>query len=83
METHHHKFVETYAGPVGFGLERKLDECTLIVYLQKFSDDDLMDLMRKRMSQEDMEELFNLISRLLKRYLTEEEYHRYFVKDAR
>jgi hypothetical protein len=83
METHHHKFVETYAGPVGFGLERKLDECTLIVYLQKFSDDDLMDLIRKRMSQEDMEELFNLISRLLKRYLTEEEYHRYFVKDAR
>lgn len=83
METHHHKFVETYAGPVGFGLERKLDECTLIVYLQKFSDDDLMDLIRKRMSQKDMEELFNLISRLLKRYLTEEEYHRYFVKDAR
>lgn len=82
METHHHKFVETYAGPVGFGLERKLDECTLIVYLQKFSDDDLMAFIRERMSQEDMAELFDLISRLLKTYLTEEEYHRYFLKDA-
>jgi hypothetical protein len=83
MTTHHHQFVETYTGPVGFGLERKLDESTLICYLQKFSDDDLMALIRERMSHKDMEELFDLLARLLKTYLSEEEYHRYFLKDKR
>lgn len=82
MATHHHQFVETYDGLVGFGLDRKLDECALILYLQKFSDDDVMALIRERVSQVDMEELFDLLARLLKRYLTEEEYHQYFLKDA-
>lgn len=82
MTTHHHRFVEEYNGPVGFGLDRKMDECTLVYYLQKFSDDDLMALIRERMSQTDMEELFDLLTRLLKSYLTEEEYHQYFLKDA-
>ncbi|MCF8143884.1 MAG: cytoplasmic protein [Deltaproteobacteria bacterium] len=83
MTTHHHQFVETYTGPAGFGLERKLDESTLICYLQKFSDDDLMALIRERISHKDMEELFDLLARLLKTYLSEEEYHRYFLKDKR
>jgi len=83
MAKHHHRFVETYDGPAGFGLDRKLDEATLICYLQKFSDDDLMGLIRERMSQSDMEALFDLVSRLLKTYLTEPEYHRYFLKEGR
>ena len=82
MAIHHHRFVEAYNGPVGFGLEREVDECTLVYYLQKFSDDDLMRVMRKRMSEADMEELFDLLARLLKTYLTEEEYHQYFLKDG-
>lgn len=82
MATHHHRFVEEYDGPVGFGLERRLDECALVYYLQKFSDDDLMAVIRERISQPDMEELFDLITRLLKTYLSEEEYHQYFLKDG-
>jgi hypothetical protein len=54
---------------------------TLTYYLQKFSDDQLMALIRSRMSEEDMEELFNLMGRLLKEYLNDEEYHTYFLKD--
>jgi len=83
MSAHQHRFVEEYQGPVGFGLERKLDEYALTYYLQKFSDDDLMALIRARMSQSDMEELFDLLARLLKSYLSEEEYHQYFLKDNR
>ena len=81
MPKHRHRFVEEYDGLVGFGLDRETDESTLIYYLQKFSDDDLMALIRNRLSQSDMEELFNLLSRLLKQDLSEEEYHRYFLKD--
>jgi hypothetical protein len=56
-------------------------EATLICYLQKFSDDQLMALIRNRMSDKDLEELFNLIGRLIKKYLTEEKYHTYFLKE--
>ncbi|MBW1916351.1 MAG: cytoplasmic protein [Deltaproteobacteria bacterium] len=81
MSTHKHRFVEEYDGLVGFGLDRETDECTLTYYLQKFSDDELMTFIRKRISDSDMEELFNLLGSLLKKYLTEEEYHKYFLKD--
>jgi hypothetical protein len=73
--------VEEYDGLVGFGLSREVDEHTLTYYLQKFSDDQLMALIRGRISDEDMEEVFNLLGRLLKEYLNDEEYHRYFLKD--
>jgi len=83
MQKHSHKFVEEYDGLVGFGLSREVDEHTLTYYLQKFSDDQLMALIRGRMSDEDMGEVFNLLGRLLKEYLNDEEYHTYFLKDEK
>lgn len=81
MTRHHHRFIEEYDGLVAFGLDRKTDEATLTWYLQKFSDDDHMALLRERMSDENMADLFNHLGKLLKQYLTEEEYHRIFLKD--
>ena len=80
---HKHRFVEEYDGLVGFGLNREVDEYTLTYYLQKFSDDELMALIRSRLTDSEMEELFDLIARLMKQHLTEEEYHRYFLKEER
>jgi TorA maturation chaperone TorD len=81
MGKHTHRFVEEYEGLMGFGFNREVDEKTLTYYLQKFSDDRFMALIRGRMSQEDMEALFDFLTRLMKQHLTEEEYHRYFLKD--
>jgi hypothetical protein len=81
MTMHKHDFVETYEGLIGYGADRETDEHTLIYYLQKFSDDRLMALITKRMTDEEMLELFNLINRLLKNHLTEPEYHRLFLRD--
>ena len=81
MPIHTHRFVEDYDGLVGFGFDRKGDEDTLTYYLQKFSDDENMALIRERMSDEELEEVFNLLSGLLKRHLKEDEYHRVFLKD--
>jgi hypothetical protein len=78
---HTHTFVETYRGLVGYGADRETDENTLIYYLQKFSDDKFMALITKRLSDEEMLELFNMINRLLKNHLTEAEYHKHFLKD--
>lgn len=82
MNRHNHHFVESYTGLVGFGLDRETDEASLIVYLQKFSDDDLMVAMRTRLTSAEIDELEGLISRLLRAHLNEEEYHRLFLKDA-
>ncbi|MBW1999377.1 MAG: cytoplasmic protein [Deltaproteobacteria bacterium] len=81
MGKHSHDFVEEYNGLVGFGLDRETDEHTLTYYLQKFSDDENIALLRERMSETDLRELFDLLTRLLKQYLSEEEYHRVFLKD--
>ncbi|MFZ7126912.1 MAG: cytoplasmic protein [Desulfobacterales bacterium] len=77
---HSHRFVETHTGFVGYGLDRPTDEITLIYYLQKFSDDRLMETLVPRMTDVEIEELFLLINRLLRRHLREKEYHRLFLK---
>lgn len=83
MAKHTHRFVEEYDGLVGFGLDREGDENALTYYLQKFSDDECMALIRERISQGDMEELFNLLTRLLKTCLAEDEYHKVFLKEGK
>jgi hypothetical protein len=81
MGKHSHRFVEEYDGFVGFGFSREVDEHTLTYYLQKFSDDEVMALIRSRMSPEDMESLFDHLTAIMKHYLKDDEYHRYFLKD--
>jgi hypothetical protein len=81
MATHRHQFVETYEGLVGFGADRPTDENTVVYYLQKFSDDTLMAHLVKRLSDAELEEIFALVNRLMKRHLSESEYHRLFLKE--
>jgi len=81
MSLHAHQFVETYDGMVGFGLNREIDEKTVMWYLQKFSDDAVMQRMIGSLSNGELTEIFDMISRLLKTHLSEPEYHRLFLKD--
>jgi hypothetical protein len=81
MADHTHRFVESFEGFIGFGLNRESDMDTVIYYLQKFSDDQLMTLLRNRLSDEERLAIFNLLSGLLRKHLSEPEYHRYFLKD--
>ncbi len=81
MAGHTHNFVDEYDGFVGFGFNRETDENTLIYYLQKFSDDILISSLIKRLSDDNLTEIFDLITRLLKTHLSEPEYHSLFLKD--
>lgn len=81
MSKYSHRFIEEYTGFVGFGMDRETDESSLIVYLQQFSDDDLMAALRKRLSDEEIDQVVDLISRLLKTHLVDDEYHTLFLKD--
>lgn len=82
MAKHSHRFVETFDGFSGYGMDRPTDENTVQLYLQKFSDDRLMEIILKRMTDEDLTQLFDIIGRMLKRYLSETEYHQLFLKDT-
>ena len=81
MSLHTHRFVEEYDGFVGFGLNRETDQNTVIYYLQKFSDDTLVEKLVKKMTDDELGELFNLMTRLLKSHLTEPQYHSLFLKE--
>ncbi len=81
MSKHSHRFTDEYDGFVGFGFNRETDEHTIIYYLQKFSDDSVMQTLVKRLSDQDLTDIFDLLTRLLKTHLVEEEYHRLFLKD--
>jgi TorA maturation chaperone TorD len=81
MSVHSHDFVETYKGLVGFGLDRQTDENTIIYYLQKFSDDELMQVIKERLQDQELADLFDMLSNLLSRHLNEDEYHRLFLKE--
>lgn len=81
MAKHTHSLVETYDGLVGFGLDRETDEKTVIYYLQKFSDDELMERLIVRLTDDELGEIFSMLTRLLKKHLTDSEYHSLFLKD--
>jgi hypothetical protein len=81
MTKHSHHFVENFDGLVGFGLDRDTDEKTIIYYLQKFSDDTLMEHLIKRLTDDELADIFSLLTTLLKKHLADTEYHTLFLKD--
>jgi len=82
MAKHSHKFVENYQDLIGFGLNRETDENTILYYLQKFSDDSLMENLLAKLTDDELKEIFDLLTRLLKNHLSEVEYHRLFLKNG-
>lgn len=81
MTVHTHRFVEDYKGMVGIGFDRETDESTLVYYLQKFSDDALMGILRQRLTDQEITDLFDHLAGLLRQHLSESEYHDLFLKD--
>ncbi|MDZ7762095.1 MAG: hypothetical protein U5L00_17815 [Desulfovermiculus sp.] len=81
MTQHSHQLVEQYDGLLALGLDRKTDEQTIICYLQKFSDDTLLQSLVGRLSDQEIDDIAQCIFSILKKHLTEAEYHSLFLKD--
>ncbi len=82
MSKHTHNFVNNYdEGKIAFGLDRETDEKSLIAYLQKFTDDEMMQVLVKRLSDEDIRNIVDYVLGILKKHFKEEEYHQLFLKD--
>jgi hypothetical protein len=64
------------------GFDREMDLATLQVYLQKLSDDDLMEALLPRLSEEELDVFFRLVAATLKKHLSDVEYHDLFLKQS-
>ena len=76
-----HEFIQSYRGLGAFGMDRKTDEETLMFYLQKFSEDHFLKAFLPRLSDDELEEIYNSINTSLKKHIDEDEYHSIFLKD--
>ncbi|MDR2366713.1 MAG: cytoplasmic protein [Deltaproteobacteria bacterium] len=79
---HKHDFVETWTGLLAEGFDRETDLATLTVYLQKFSDDELLEVLLPRLSDEELSVFFKLVAVTLRRHLSDVEYHNLFLKES-
>lgn len=74
-----HSFFRGYTGPVAFGLSREVDEASLKVFLQKFSSDQILEVLCPRLQEEEINNIVNMLTQLMRRHLTEREYHTLFL----
>jgi len=81
MNKHSHNFINEYDGVGAFGLDRESDEETIKMYLQKFSDDTFMKLLIEKLSDQELTDIYDFIYVYLKKHLTEDEYHSFFLKE--
>ncbi|MFH1153478.1 MAG: cytoplasmic protein [Pseudomonadota bacterium] len=81
MALDQHTFIHTYQGLGAFGMNRKTDEETIMFYLQKFSEDRFMAALVPRLTDKELEFIYDTINDLLKKHITEDEYHGLFLKD--
>ncbi|OQX17634.1 MAG: hypothetical protein BWK76_10120 [Desulfobulbaceae bacterium A2] len=66
---------------IAFGLNRAIDERSLIAYLGLFSQSPLLATLVPRLSDEELHGLVDSLTALMHRHLSEEEYHRLFLAE--
>lgn len=76
-------FFEGDFDPAGicFGLDRETDERSLVHFLRLFVSPALLEALIPRLSDHDITETVDFITRLMKKHLQEEEYHTLFLKE--
>lgn len=81
MKKDTHQFIHEYQGIGAFGMDRASDEETIMFYLQKFSEDTFMKAFLPRLSDRELEEIYDWVNTFLKKHVSEDEYHSLFLKD--
>jgi len=65
-----------------FGLDRSTDERSLAAFLAIFARPGLLDALTPRMSDAELHGLVDTLTGLLRRHLSEEEYHSLFLGEG-
>jgi hypothetical protein len=62
-----------------FGIDRVTDELSLIAFLQHFSDDRLTRELVPRMTEQEIHQVVDLLTGIMKNHLSGDEYHTLFL----
>ncbi len=62
-----------------FGLNRATDERSLAVFLQMFTSDEMLDTLVPRLSDDDISQIVDFLTGMMKKHLQENEYHSLFL----
>ncbi|MBC8318768.1 MAG: hypothetical protein H8E41_12755 [Desulfobulbaceae bacterium] len=63
-----------------FGMDRETDERSLAAFLQIFSSPVLLETLIPRLSEAEIAEILDFVSRVMHTHLSEKEYHALFLK---
>jgi len=66
-----------------FGFDRETDERSLVAFMAAFSDRPLLQTLVSRLADDEIHALVDFITGLMKKHLTEKEYHRLFLAGPR
>ncbi len=64
-----------------FGLNRATDEQSLVAFLRQFSSDALTSALVPRMTEEEINQVVDLLTAIMRNHLSKEEYHRLFLDE--
>ena len=70
-------------GEICFGLDRATDEISLASFIKRFSGNEFLMTLIPRMSDSDIDSIIDLLTRIMKKHLSENEYHKLFLGEVK
>jgi len=74
-------FANGNATDICFGLNRRTDERSLAIFLQRFAREELLTTLLPRLTDAEIVQTLDLLSGQLRAHLKEKEYHALFLRD--
>ena len=71
----------TEAHTIVFGFDRATDEQSLMLFLQRFTDKNLMGVLLPRLQDEDISATVDFLTAVMQKHLSEKEYHSLFLAE--
>jgi len=64
-----------------FGFGRKTDERSLEAFIERFASKEFMKTLLPRLQDEDITDMVNFLTGIMRKHLSEKEYHRLFLAE--
>ena len=71
----------TQVHTIAFGFDRATDEHSFGLFLQRFVDEKLMETLLPRLQDEDILATVDFLTGIMRKHLTEKEYHSLFLAE--
>jgi hypothetical protein len=79
---HHENPPPATNAPICFGLDRRTDEASLIAFVERFARPDLLAILIPRLTDDEITTTLDFLTNLMKKRLSDPEYHRLFLAET-